>query len=267
MFGKKRYDSALNVPTGHPRSQPAIRLARIETSRVATIFLGVRRTGGEQWRVQELGLFRGGVARGVAGATPAAAAKVTESRSNRRQWKVSRRHPTGRSPIRLRTTTAECLRAAQDGWALSAGSDRTDRWARRRSRPVPGAIAVGSEGDAYRTPSSGGIARLTPAGEWSGTAAQQAVPEGAVSPAAGGGVWFVQRSDRTIDTVGRISAAGQVNEFPIPSHERATHDRHRVLRRQDRPLHPVWADHRVSRPEGHGPVRIAVDGGDICSPD
>jgi hypothetical protein len=87
----------------------------------------------------------------------------------------------------------------------------------------PGDIAVGSEGDAYLTPSSGGIARLAPSGEWSSTAARQTVSERSVSPAAGGGVWFVQRSDQTADTVGRISAAGQVSEFPIPSHESGPH--------------------------------------------
>jgi virginiamycin B lyase len=135
----------------------------------------------------------------------------------------------------------------------------------------PGDIAVGSEGDAYLTPSSGGIARLTPSGEWSSTAARQTASERSVSPAAGGGVWFVQRSDQTVDTVGRISAAGQVSEFPIPSHESGPHaivEGHEG----DAWFTEYFAD-KIGRvtpsgqitefpvPKGTGPYDITVDGG------
>jgi streptogramin lyase len=134
----------------------------------------------------------------------------------------------------------------------------------------PGQIAVGSEGDAYLAPSSEAIARLTPGGEWSTTGVRKGDSEQDVTPAAGGGVWFVQRSDLQGDIVGRISASGQVSEFPIPTHESGANaivEGHEgnawfteYFAGKIGRVTPSGEITEFSLPEGKGPRWITVDG-------
>jgi virginiamycin B lyase len=85
--------------------------------------------------------------------------------------------------------------------------------------PFPTNIAVGSEGVAWLTGTTGGITRLSSSGSFSETATRVADSEKSVASAGGGGIWFLQREDGGYDSVGRISSSGQVSEFPIPDHE------------------------------------------------
>lgn len=84
--------------------------------------------------------------------------------------------------------------------------------------PSPTDIAVGTEGDAWFLKNGATVGRLAPSGDYSSISiGKGAYYPGGTAAAAGGGIWFaVGRGVSGPDTVGRISVAGGVTEFPIP---------------------------------------------------